>query len=438
MTNKTSASIPPASRLENSGGFLEDGLCTLCRITYRILALPANLLITLAMILDKTFNTRKFSFWFSSDVFERDTFWYVWIANQFGHFAIGTIFGVAAILCEIVFAKLGWNISALWWALLFAAFYASKEVADVLSEERRPVTKEKPRVFSIVTCEVASDGLNDTLFVIAGIIVCLLVTQGILASFNTHDAPKIWLSWWVLAALVPLLYWRGSKALPQQQRMDLSALPYYFHLSRFYAKVDGLKLVDGQQQSLNAEQVQEDVRAFIASPSGCGLNGLLIFGGVGSGKTALATAIGTALCATGNQPRYVSAGDLVAERDDDRVDDGCCRLGEAQVFIVDHAAVPIVERMAKEVLAVVDTDADSPTQEITELGRVLRAQQDKPKVVAIIGRREDALRDLSKGTFLCIDIQNEMALGSALQQVHTAKSQDAPTPPPADTVATVR
>lgn len=298
---------------------------------------------------------------FGSDIFERYTATYAWAANQVGHVAIGALLviapaALAAWTGAVRPAAWGAGVGALFWALC----YVVKEIADAaLAEE------SASRLFPLDALELGLDSLDDTAFVLTGVVLaalaCAELTDKPLPAWlgGTAEGPP----WAALAAAGVLAIYavrRIRVVRPVKRRFDRSCLPYFVRLARFNGELVGT-WTGTRRNTDPAAAILAFARNDPAAPD---LVTLAAAHGQ-SGRTWLACAIGCEATARNLAVRYTTWAAL--------------RTGQAAPIAdaepVDHAAIVIID----------DCDADPAT-----VRRALPAGTRRLMVVMAGGSRPDA------------------------------------------------
>jgi len=233
---------------------------------------------------------------------------YAWMANQLGHFALGFIpvyfllwLALASGLAEWLRPILGEQ-GLRWSQFLIPAawllWFINKERGDV---QEAIADARKDNVFPMDAGDVRRDAYTAVYFFAAG----LAVACADLAARLHKDPAWYWLPVVVflaqfLVGLFPAYYWLSRKKCFQQ-----ADLPYIFRLANFPPKI-------------SSPPVSESVPALLEFTSMQGKwKHLLICGPLQSGKTTLASAIGTEHTFRMGRARYLGVFDFLQFADFD-------------------------------------------------------------------------------------------------------------------------
>lgn len=201
------------------------------------------------------------------------TLTYSWLANQFGHFALGFI--PTFIVYLALFHNTDWQHKEFWAALIISCAWIAFETYNFLGPllTKRPAKKDTmftggPRYkFQPRWGFIAFDTITDLLFFTLGSFTCASLINPVL-----H-----WNIFVVIAAgvllLYPIAFWFTSKL-----HLMNSGFPMQFRLSQWDREI-----VDENIEKINAYCKTD-------SPQH-----LLIFGSRGTGKSSLAVAVGSEL-----------------------------------------------------------------------------------------------------------------------------------------------
>jgi hypothetical protein len=295
-----------------------------------------------------------------SDAFSRNTAVYVWITNQFGHFAVGLIFTfIVTLAAQWVIAHAGYLppdlvTGTLYGAILVVLVYAGKEYGDVAVETNEAGLDGRPRPFPLPLKELVEDSATDTAFVGLGAVVAHLATYRVVLG----EWP--WWSWSsaILAALAFFCVREARRVLPCRKRLDNSALPGFARLRRYNGAfreiqlaaqaasptvpvlpavpVDSVRLRPGQADSTAAAKRIGD---FIH-----GAGGILVISAEPNktGRTFLAIALGCEFAARGSGIRYTTWRSAQRPAVDDE-QEGALQLDSAEVVILDDCVVALDE-----------------------------------------------------------------------------------------------
>lgn len=226
---------------------------------------------------------------FTSDAFVPHSAVYGWIANQFGHFAIGVAVGAAPWMVPVE------RSSAVAITLAAALVYLFKELTDAQGEVALSQKLGSP--FRIDQRTLAQDGVADTLFVWLGLLVGFVAAQ---PGEATWFAFVLWAGG-VGAVAVALAAWE----LPGREAFDESGLPRYVGLSRYNARFEGQ--IDGEHHAV--ETMAATLQDWIDAADGESRI-VTIEGASGFGKTTLACGIASAHTDRARKVRYVHCSDL--------------------------------------------------------------------------------------------------------------------------------
>jgi hypothetical protein len=194
------------------------------------------------------------------DSYRGITLTYAWMANQFGHFALGFIpvFLVYRLLCWI-----NWRPHSYTAAWIIAIFWLLFETYNFLG----PILKGTGEYrFSPAWWNVAFDTATDLVFFWIGAVAAALWLN------------PSWPAFFVLAALViivlyPSYYWFTTKMFQQY-----AAYPFQFRLSQWNYSI--------------SKEDKKTVISFLKNPA---QKHLLVFGSSGSGKTAISIGVANEL-----------------------------------------------------------------------------------------------------------------------------------------------
>jgi hypothetical protein len=228
---------------------------------------------------------------------------YAWMANQLGHFALGFIpvyfliwLALASTLVDWIKSQFGED--SLLWAqfiipVLWLAWFVYKELGDIKDAIK---DAKAANVFPMDISDVRRDAATAVYFFAAGIAVA---SADLAAGWHEENHHWYWLPVGIfllqfLIGLVPAYYWLSRKKCFQQ-----ADLPYIFRLANFPPKIE-------------EPVAQQAVPAILGFAS---LNGpwrhLIICGPLESGKTTLASAIGTEHTFRKGKVRYLAALDFL-------------------------------------------------------------------------------------------------------------------------------
>jgi hypothetical protein len=227
---------------------------------------------------------------------------YAWMANQLGHFALGFVpvylliwlaLALASSLPDWIAHRFGQGSLILAQVIIpvvYLAWFVSKEMGDIKDAIN---DAKKANVFPMDLGDVRKDALTAVYFFAAGIAVAC-------ADFFTwHQENHLW--YWlpvavflaqILIGLFPAYYWLSRKKCFQQ-----ADVPYIFRLANF-------KIEDPV-----ARQAVPSILDF-ASLRGTWKH-MIISGPLQSGKTSLASAIGTEHTFRKGKARYLAALDFL-------------------------------------------------------------------------------------------------------------------------------
>lgn len=258
---------------------------------------------------------------------------YSWNANQLGHFTIGfcstilfitiaqALFTPAPLLCLV--------------ALLPLLFMVYKEYGDYQKEKSH--FNKTPGIFPLNTSELKKNILNVLYFVTYGCIVG--ITPFIFSLY-----PNLFNSFLPFTTLIIgfiptyfiIHYWISKKICFQQ-----AGLPYTFRLS-YYNKT----------KIINENAAITYINGFMKG----NINNLIISGPMRSGKTSLATAIGTELSFSRAKIRYFNLFDFIYstnETKNEKIHNAYILWfwKDADVLIFDDASVDLLSKLKKEIYA---------------------------------------------------------------------------------------
>jgi|GEM_PF-485572 len=232
------------------------------------------------------------------DSYRGVTFSYSWLANQFGHYALGFI---PALLIWIVLTKLTtWPCPVLLAPTIVSIAWLVFETGNFLgplllkkqslAEHFYLPSKEK-YTFQPAWKNVAFDTFTDLLFFWLGAFSASLCLAGIIGG-DSKIARNVLLALMVVL-IYPAAYWYRTKLYLQYAKF-----PIQFRLSQWKKHPQG--------EPLNDIDVQT-VLSFVEVSATSSGNHLLIFGGRRSGKSTLAIGIGTELSIKGYSCSYYTA-----------------------------------------------------------------------------------------------------------------------------------
>lgn len=279
---------------------------------------------------------------FGSDAFSRSTACYVWLANQFGHLALGVIAAAGPGHAVAYLSGSPPLVPVLVSGLLFLGVYVLKEVADTQIE-----IEEDPNLpFQLDVFELGDDSKTDTLFVTLG------VTGACLWTFFGPAQVPVW-PWvavpFLVGAWLASTCWRaGATVLPCRGRLDASALPGFARLRRFNGKI--ASKVFGELRGTTSEgkrrtddeacaEAARDVERFVRDGGGV----LVLSARDGaSGRTFLAVAVGCELVERNKRVRYLTWRSL-KHSTYEMEQDGALPLAEADAVVVDGCTESLSE-----------------------------------------------------------------------------------------------
>ena len=205
----------------------------------------------------------------TKDVQDSPTLSYVWLADQFGHFAIGFAGTLAG--GGLIAGNFGYPLvrSAISVGLALAAWFVWKEWRDFRAERSHawPASSPRPVPFAFNSGEILHNCLCACFYTFCGIVIAVL---------------GAWRWWAGLAMFVVLLIVAGRVAswwLQRKVAFQQADLPYLYRLANFPEKFSDAR---------DEEVIQE----LVCDPSPATRH-VLISGPLGSGKTCLAVGIGT-------------------------------------------------------------------------------------------------------------------------------------------------
>lgn len=248
---------------------------------------------------------------FGSDIFERYTARYTWLANQFGHVAIGIVLVALGVVLGLIVqaeAPASWGVAT--GLLLWGVVYVPKEVADGVLAER-----SSAGLFPPDALELGLDMVDDALFVLVGVLAAI-------ALFDVLSPGPIW-PWladprWggamvaiLLVVLLPFAGWRIRAVLPAKDALDRACLPYTVRLARFNGALAAARRAGGSDEALGAEPMAptalaELVLAFARDAAEAPEAIVLAAAPGATGRTWLACAIGCEATARAIPVRYLS------------------------------------------------------------------------------------------------------------------------------------
>lgn len=196
------------------------------------------------------------------------TLTYAWIANQFGHFALGFIPSFVIFLVLNRYTQ--WDQPAFWSALIISGFWLSFEIYNFLGPL---LFKKSPKsnyvfmggptyLFKPRWGFIAFDTSTDVLFFILGSFSCASIIDPWQWNLTIAIAVQVIL-------LYPIAYWFTSK-----MQLQNSGFPMQFRLSQW-----------------NQDISERDINKINAFRSSEEAQHLLIFGSRGTGKSPLAIGI---------------------------------------------------------------------------------------------------------------------------------------------------
>lgn len=227
---------------------------------------------------------------------------YAWMANQLGHFALGFIPVYVLIWTAFLSGAVNWikqfGEGTLWWAqfiipVVWLAWFVNKELGDIKEAIK---DAEQANFFPMDGSDVRKDAGTAVYFFAAGVAVAV---GDLVASW--HDENHHWyvlpLAIFVLQffiGLFPAYYWLSRKKCFQQ-----ADLPYIFRLANFPAKIED----PGPQQAVSGIVDFTSLKGQWRH--------LIICGPLQSGKTSLASAIGTEHTFQKGKARYLAVLDFL-------------------------------------------------------------------------------------------------------------------------------
>jgi len=227
---------------------------------------------------------------------------YAWMANQLGHFALGFIPVYFLIWLALASGLVGWlrtsfGEEGLRWSqflipVVWLLWFINKEQGDV---QEAIADAGKANVFPMDAGDVRRDAYTAVYFFAAGIAVA---SADLVAPWH-NDHRWYWLPVLVFLALFligmsPAYYWLSRKKCFQQAN-----LPYMFRLANFPPKIASPPASDSVPALLEFTSLQGQWKH------------LIICGPLQSGKTTLASAIGTEHAFAMGRARYLGAFDFL-------------------------------------------------------------------------------------------------------------------------------
>jgi hypothetical protein len=207
------------------------------------------------------------------DSYRGVTLTYAWLANQFGHFALGFI---PVIILYTFLSRINEQDSHPYWlALIVAGFWLIFETINFLLPLRN--IKDKYR-FMPAWWNVAFDTATDLIFFWIG------SASAALLLFFSWSVIYI-LGALVLLALYPSYYWFTTKMFQQY-----ASYPFQFRLSQWKYRI--------------SKEDREMVLSFLKNP---GKKHLMVFGSSGSGKTTISVGVANELSINRRTCLYTSA-----------------------------------------------------------------------------------------------------------------------------------
>src|SRR5262249_55249342 len=227
--------------------------------------------------------------------------------NQLGHFALGFIpvyfliwLALASSLVDIIVKRFGGGI--LLWAqfiipVVWLAWFVNKEMGDI---KEAISDAKKDNVFPMDASDVRLDAWTAIYFFTAGLAVA---SADLAASWHKENHFWYWLPVSIfivqfLIGMIPAYYWLTRKKCFQQ-----ADLPYIFRLANFPPKIAEPKPAQVVPAGLDFASLEGPCRH------------LILPGPPQSGKTSLASAIGTEHTFHRGKARYLSVLDFLQSAD---------------------------------------------------------------------------------------------------------------------------
>jgi hypothetical protein len=195
------------------------------------------------------------------DSYRGITLTYAWLANQFGHFALGFI--PVLVLYTILRSIYEPDPHPYWSALIIAGFWLLFEIYNFLG----PLLKKKTDYrFTPAWWNVAFDTATDLVFFWIGTVSAAILLDFSWPAFSLLIAL-------ILIVLYPSYYWFTTKMFQQY-----ASYPFQFRLSQWTHHI--------------SKEDKDTVTGFLRNPA---RKHLLIFGATGAGKTTLSVGIANEL-----------------------------------------------------------------------------------------------------------------------------------------------
>lgn len=213
------------------------------------------------------------------------TLTYAWLANQFGHFALGYI--PASILCTAIIPNGPALQIAVWVSFFWLCFEAINLLVPLLRGKKHGGAKRMPvqYVFRPDWPHLVFDTVTDLLFFWTGAFTAAVVDEG------SQTALLVMVALFLLL-LYPSYYWYVSRIYLQN-----AACPAFMRLSQWNLPISAAD--------------KETIARFLKESRGG--RHLLVFGGAGSGKTSIGLALAHETALQRRACTYMPAMKLLAQ-----------------------------------------------------------------------------------------------------------------------------
>lgn len=219
--------------------------------------------------------------WFGKDVQETPTVSYVWTADQFGHVGLG--FQITFLFAGLALLS---NLSTPWTLTIAAAvnfaIWVTKEIYDYIRERKKATAAES--VFPFNGKEILWNVFTALFYILVGAIVAGAIPFGVWS-------PLVTLVILLLPAALLGLWWLRRKIVFQQ-----AGLPYLYRLANFPVPIP--------------ESTVDFIKA-MCDPNKPGPRHLVVGGKPNTGKSCLATGIGTEFAFRCGIGRYTTLAKLL-------------------------------------------------------------------------------------------------------------------------------